>query len=93
MCDGVDDDAPVVIAYIERDKAVVGASIAAVFDDDHDELTVKVKTTRDETVVVAAVLVDEDDDAGCSAGPCSGDDVGGVCFVYFSAPNDFSVPR
>lgn len=39
MCDGVDDDAPVVIAYIERDKAVVGASIAAVFDDDHDELT------------------------------------------------------
>ena len=63
MCDGVDDDAPVVIAYIERDKAVVGASIAAVFDDDHDELTVKVKTTRDETVVVAAVLVDEDVDA------------------------------
>ena len=63
MCDGVDDDAPVVIAYIERDEAVVGAGIVAVFDDDDDELTAIVKTTRDETVVVAAVLVDEDVDA------------------------------
>ena len=67
------------------------ADTAAVVDG--DALVVRVDVEREVTVAVAAVLVDEDDDAGCSAGPCSGDDVGGVCFVYFSAPNDFSVPR
>ena len=46
---------------------------------------------RDEAVVVAAVQVDEDDDAGCSADPCSGDDDGSACSVYLSARDVFSV--
>ena len=44
-------------------------------------------------MVVAAKLVDADDDAGCSADPCSGDDVGGTCSVYLSARDDLSVPN
>ena len=42
-------------------------------------------------MVLAAELVDEDDDAGCSADPCSGD-IGGACSVYLSASYYFSLP-
>ena len=42
-------------------------------------------------MVVVAVLVDADY-AGCSADPCSGDDVRGVRSVYLSARDGFSVP-
>ena len=46
----------------------------------------------DGAVVIVAVLADEDD-VGCSADSCSGDDVGGACSVYFSDGHlyDFSV--
>ena len=38
-------------------------------------------------MAVAAELVGEGDDAGCSADPCLGDDVGGACSVYLLTDN------
>ena len=40
-----------------------------------------VDVQREVAAAVSAVPVD-DDDAGYSAAPCSGDDVGGACSVY-----------
>ena len=59
----------------------VFAGAAAVFND--DAFVVIVDVERDEAVVFAAALRDGDDDAGCSADPCSGDDVGSysVCLA------------
>lgn len=45
---------------------------------------------RDKAVVVIAVPLDGEDDAGCSVNPCSGDDFRGACsldYIY-----SFSVP-
>ena len=67
------------------------ASAAAVVDDDEDALIAILDVERDEAVVVAAVPVDEDDDARCSADPSSGADVRDVYSVYLSARDDFSV--
>ena len=65
----------------------VFAGAAAVFND--DAFVVIVDVERDEAVVFAAALRDGDDDAGCSADPCSGDDVVSYsCLLYTSDAAD-----
>ena len=76
---------------VERDEAATNKYlVCAGFDGDAPVVIVDVE--REVAMVVAAVLVDEDDGAGWSADPCSGDDVGGACSMYLSTSNDFSVP-
>ena len=68
------------------DAAVVAAVV------DYNAPAIIVDVERNNAVVVGAVLVDEDDDAECSANPSSCHDVRGACTVYLWARDYFSVP-
>ena len=91
MPSGGHDEKLVLELAVERDEAAMKTWLMCAGVDD-DALVVIVDAEREVAVVVAAVLVDEDCNAGCSADPCSGDDVGDACSVYLPAEDDFSVP-
>ena len=91
MSSEADVEEVVAAVDLEREVAAMNGSFTSSGRSD-DAPVVVVDVQHDDAVIVAAVLAGENGDVGCSADPCSGDDVRGACSVYSLDRDDFSVP-